>query len=349
MAEMPADRVVEQLRNAPLSKVTVAKEVVRLIGEFGGEAGFAWLRDLAKQDLHRDIRIAVLRALWDHLEHPDTWHILTEAAQSPDGQTLSGVVRIPAERLTADSRRRLVDLLAGLASHQDAMIRLMVLSRFAQMPIPDDEGRVIQAALASIAAPSIDERAIAASVIGANATADDAPQIVAAVSRVVGQRRALLDFVIGIAAGSLSNPPRRRRLARTATLVLEELRKDPLTAGLRLRLATGVLGMAGLEQELQRLVEERFPLEAVYHEASEAIHDLGRSTERSLLPALESRLALSDDPHQRLLALTALMAEARDHQRWNDARRVRLQGYRGDPAPLVAMRAQYFFEGDELM
>ena len=39
--------------------------------------------------LHRDIRIALLRALWDHLERPETWPILNEAAVAPDGRLVS--------------------------------------------------------------------------------------------------------------------------------------------------------------------------------------------------------------------------------------------------------------------
>ncbi|HVV99529.1 MAG TPA: hypothetical protein VHB77_04275, partial [Planctomycetaceae bacterium] len=137
MTELPPARVVADLQNAPMNKVTVAKEIVRLVGEFGGAAGFEWMLAQARRDLHRDVRIAVLRGLWDHLEHPETWTLLEQAAQSTDGQILNGVVRIPADRLSDESRRRLINLLAGLASHTDAVVRLAVLQRFIDLPIPD--------------------------------------------------------------------------------------------------------------------------------------------------------------------------------------------------------------------
>ena len=49
MAELPAERVIAHLQNVPMEKVTVAKETIRLVGEFGGSAGFDWLVAIAKR------------------------------------------------------------------------------------------------------------------------------------------------------------------------------------------------------------------------------------------------------------------------------------------------------------
>ncbi len=346
MAELPAQRVMADLHDAPMNKVTVAKETVRLVGEFGGAAGFEWLLGLAQHDLHRDVRIAVLRGLWDHLEHAETWAILAEAARSPDGQILNGVVRIPADRLSDAARRRLIELLVGLASHPDAIIRLAVLQRFIELPLPDSEGRLLQTALASLIAASSDERATAARVIAANATPADAPAIVAAVATMREQRRPLHDFIHAVAGQALMNAPTRRRLTPMARAVLEALRADPITGGLRLALSTGILGVVGFEQELQALLDGNFPISAIMPEATAAIEQIGHTTNRTKLPQLEARLAAAADPHLRLLAFHALLAQASDHNRWDETRRSRLIGYRNDPAPLVAIRAQFFFEAD---
>jgi hypothetical protein len=347
MADLPAERVIADLRGAPMNKVTVAKETVRLVGEFGGPAGFEWLLSCAKQDLHRDVRIAVLRGLWDHLDHPETWTFLAEAAHSPDGQILNGVVRIPADRLSEDSRRRLIDLLAGLASHPDAIIRLAVLQRFIDLPLPDSEGRLMQTALTSLSASSTDERTLAARVIAANATAQDAARIEAAVAKIREQRRPLHDFIRSITAEVLTNAPMRRRLAPMARAVVESLRLDPVAAGLRLTLAGAILGAEGFEGELQTLIDGKFPISAIVQEATAAMEHIAQTPSRTKLHQLESRLAQADDPHLRLLAFMALLAQARDHDRWDDPRRARLVTYRNDPAPLVAMRAQFFFEADK--
>ena len=347
MADLPAESVIAVLRNVPMDKVTVAKETIRLVAEYGGAAGFDWLLARAKQDLHRDVRIAVLRGLWDHLEHPEAWTLLAEAAQSPDGQILNGVVRIPVDRLSEGSRRRLIDLLAGLANHTDAIIRLTVLRRFIEMPLPDDEGRLIHAALALLTAASLDEREAAAKVIAANSTANDAVGIADVVARMLDQRRPLHDFVGFITARALADASYRRRLEPMARAVIKALRVDPITAGLRLNLASGFLGPEGFEQELQELAEIEFPISAIMQEATVVIEQFSQTSNRSKLPQLEDRWASSNDPYFRLLAFMALLAQSRDEKRWDDARRIRLTGYRNDPAPLVAIRAQFFFTADE--
>ncbi|MES2790650.1 MAG: hypothetical protein V4719_13650, partial [Planctomycetota bacterium] len=346
MAEMPATRVLTELRGTPLDKVTVAKETIRLIGEYGGAAGGDWLFEMAKRELHRDVRIAVLRGLWNHLECPESWAILAEAAQSTDGQLLNGVVRIPADRLTNNSRRQLIDLLTGLASHPDAIIRLSVLRRFIEMPFPDKDGRLIQVALKLLTAASPDERELATQTITANSTAVDAAQIADAIGKSRDQRRPLNDFVRIFTSEALVDAPRRRRLAPLARQVIAELRTDPITAGLRLTLAAAILGADAFDQELQQLVVETFPIAAVIQDASAAIEQMGNTINRNDLRQLEDRLVSSADPHLRLLAFIALRVQAGDHQRWDDARRDRLIAFRNDSSAVVAIPAHYCFDAD---
>ncbi|MBS0262307.1 MAG: hypothetical protein JSS02_10185 [Planctomycetes bacterium] len=344
MAEAPAQRVVSNLQNVSLTKVTVAKETIRLVAEFGGVAGFEWLIALARQDLHRDVRIAVLRGLWDHLEHSETWSVLTAAARSSDGQILNGVVRIPADRLSESARRKLIELLTSLASHPDAVVRLAVLQRFIDLPLPDTEGRLVQTALNSLAAASPDERKSAALVIAAIATPSEAPAIAAAVAQL--ERRPLRDFVVNVATQAATNGPIRRRLSPTARAVRDSLRADPITAGLRLTLTAGILGVEEFSQELQGMIDANVPVAAVAAEAIAAIEQFGQSAERTKLPHLEATLAESEDSNLRWLAFQALLAQARDHRRWDEDRCSRLSKYRNDPAPLVAICAQFFFDAD---
>ncbi|GER92265.1 hypothetical protein KDW_64270 [Dictyobacter vulcani] len=81
---MPEDEALKLLQDAPLNKITVAKEVVRLMGELGTEAAYQQLQAMQQQELHRDVRIALLRALWSYLERPETWESFRRAAQDPD-------------------------------------------------------------------------------------------------------------------------------------------------------------------------------------------------------------------------------------------------------------------------
>ncbi len=107
LSDLQAERVLELLRGVPLRKVTVAKEALRLAGEFGGPAAFSWLEELAGRNLHRDVRIALLRALWDHLERPAAWALLHQAGCRPGRPT--------AGRGVAYSRRQPVRCSSGAA------------------------------------------------------------------------------------------------------------------------------------------------------------------------------------------------------------------------------------------
>jgi hypothetical protein len=81
---IPVQQALAILRTIPFTKVTVAKEKVRLLGELPGEEAYQELLALDAQELHRDVRVALLRALWFHLERDETWHILEREARSTD-------------------------------------------------------------------------------------------------------------------------------------------------------------------------------------------------------------------------------------------------------------------------
>lgn len=84
LLQMPENQTLQTLRAVPLNKVTVAKEVVRLLGELSSSEAYQELLSWNERDLHRDVRVAFIRALWNHLEHSETWSILLSAATSSD-------------------------------------------------------------------------------------------------------------------------------------------------------------------------------------------------------------------------------------------------------------------------
>src|SRR4029079_2186662 len=98
-AELRPAEVLALLGKAPMGKVTVAKEVLRLTGEQAGEDASRLLLALDRSDLHRDVRIALLRALWDHLDRPEAWAIFERAAADPDWVLASRLADIPVARL----------------------------------------------------------------------------------------------------------------------------------------------------------------------------------------------------------------------------------------------------------
>jgi hypothetical protein len=135
--DMPPAAAVELLRQVPLRKVTVAKEVVRLLGELRSDAAYQLLLTLDSPTLHRDIRIALLRALWDHLERPETWQKLESAAHDADWILASRLADIPANRLSVTSEPRLCALLAQVLTRKEPEARLELLRRAPNLYLKD--------------------------------------------------------------------------------------------------------------------------------------------------------------------------------------------------------------------
>ncbi|MBN9167707.1 MAG: hypothetical protein J0I07_42650, partial [Myxococcales bacterium] len=128
-AELPRHEVLARLRAVPREKVTVAKEVVRLLGELGGEDAFAEILAFDIPQTKRDVRIAMLRALWGYLHMPAAWATFERAAADHDWVVASRIADVPMERLTEDAETRLADLLAQVLDRPEAELRLDLLRR----------------------------------------------------------------------------------------------------------------------------------------------------------------------------------------------------------------------------
>jgi hypothetical protein len=341
---MPPAHALELLRTVRPARVTVAKEYVRLLGELPVEGAFTELQRLDGEALHRDVRIALLRALWGHLERPGAWEILERAARAADAATMDGVVRIPADRLSGPSQGRLLALLAGALAHPEPSVRLQVLGRCAALPVPDPEQVLLPRLLAALASRAPDERRSAAAAVCATCKPPDAPLIARAVAGVLPDRRALVTAVAALQGAVGAD---RRRLAPVARAVLAALSPDPLTAGLRAGLAAAGLPWdewAGLLRGMAATGELHADTLAA---AAAGVSAWADRPDRGDLEKLEASLAAERDERLRRLALAALLAQARLPGGWNGERLQRLRAFRQDPAPLVAAAAAFTLPAEE--
>src|SRR5262249_42834540 len=143
-------------------------------------------------DLHRDVRVALLRALWGHLERPEAWQSLDRAADSPDPALMNSVVRIPADRLSEVPRQRLLAILLRLLDHPEPMVRLQVLQRFSSLPIADPQQVLLPALVRKLSSPLPDERQAAAVAVFSVCRVQDAALLGEAFDALLPERRALL-------------------------------------------------------------------------------------------------------------------------------------------------------------
>ncbi|MFP2934352.1 hypothetical protein ACLESO_56405, partial [Pyxidicoccus sp. 3LG] len=188
---MPPSRVLSLLAGVPLTKVTVAKEVVRLLGELRADAAYERLLELDGMNLHRDVRIAMLRALWDHLDREPTWAVFARAVEGSDWVMASRVGDIPADRLTEGSDRKLSALLGRVLARPEPEARIDLLQRAAWLSVRDTERTFLTACGARLASPYDDEVGAAMQAILHRSDERDLERLEGMLEAVAPDRRAL--------------------------------------------------------------------------------------------------------------------------------------------------------------
>ena len=344
LLEMLPAAAASILATIPLTRVTVAKEVVRLLGDLRTEGAYRELLTIAGEDLHRDIRVAVLRGLWNYLERAETWPLLEAAAVNPDPAIAAIVGRIPTERLSPVAEGRLVRLLAQLLGHPDARVRTAVLERCNQLPVTDREQVLLPRLVAALESALPGEYTLAASAITATYHGQDAPIIGQVTGRILSRRKVLKTLVDNLGEQAVTQ---RRQMLPTVQAVLQALLPDPLTAGLQAELAVAGLEVVDLAHFFNEMAGRGDLHEGALGAAIVAVQGIGYRSDAAQLALLEEALRSSPDPRLRRLALAALVGLAGSPQGWDDARLACLHQYRADPAPLVAAAAQFTFPPGE--
>jgi hypothetical protein len=337
LRDLPSARVIEVMRGVPLSKVTVAKEAVRMAGEFGGSASFGWFGELHRQDLHRDVRGALLRALWDHLDRPEAWTILDESVTSPDPGVVIGLARIQVGRASDAARGRVAALLRRLLDHPEPTVRIAVLNRLAAQPVPDPSRVLLGATLSSFASAIPDLRTAGLSAALAAATDADAPVFAAAFTKLLPQRRELATLVADFADTTRFFG---LRLLEVRTAVLAALEADPAVVRLQVQLAAARFAAEPYARWVLKLAGTSRWHAATQYETFEAFCRTLQPPEE--VEQAEAVWAASPDPAARWLALRALAWTAVNHG-WSEDRRERLRRYQADHSPFVADEAMLTF------
>jgi len=333
-SEMKRDRVLEYLRAAPTSKVTVAKEVVRLLGELGGRDSYDELLALDQRpDLHRDVRIALLRALWDHLERSETWPVFERAVAHPDWVVASKLADIPLGSVSATAQDRVVELLVRILGRPEPEARLDLLRRSAYLPVTDASRTFFRALLNQIGAPRPDEALAAAHAARTRMASSEVEAVVARLRELTPRR----DLFVALLPAFTPNAYSPAHVRQVAESIVTMLARDPLATVPYVRFAGQVFEWKQLAAVLEDLALRDF----LHSDAMVAAYE---AVARCVHPAsLESRFAKHENPRLRRLAVEALKHAAAQQNGWSRERREKLVAYRSDRAPLVAAAASYVF------
>jgi cellulose synthase operon protein C len=332
-SEMKRAEVLATLRAAPMTKVTVAKEVVRLLGDLGGPDSLAALLALDRPGTHRDVRIALLRALWDHLEEDAVWAIFERAAADPDWVVAGKLADIPLGRLSDTAEARVTRLLTSVLARPEPEARLELLRRSAGLPLRDTTRALFARLLAQLGTSDEVEATFALYAVLTRMNETEVDAVVAALAAQLPSRRRLRTFADALAPRL--GPYTRTPLLSVALGFLRHLRADPhvvpLYVALGARLWDG--------EELARVIADLSQRGLLYFEVLDALHAAVRTSVHA--PLLDLRLGQHADPRVRRLGLTALVAASAPKDGWTTERRARLDVYRADRSPEVAGPASF--------
>ncbi|MFN7145473.1 MAG: hypothetical protein ACK4YP_16990, partial [Myxococcota bacterium] len=341
LASVSADTAATLLLQAPRRQVTVAKEVVRLLGTLRGEAGYRALVGLSGTPLHRDVRIALLRALWDHLEREETWTVYEAAATGPDHVLASRLGDVPADRLTETSDRRLSALYARVIARPEPEGRIEALRRAPGLALRDRDRALFAACLARLDSLYVDEIAAAVEAVTRRLEEADQHAVAVAVPALAPNRRAL-GALLTRWRGHFPHQA-SRSLRAVFGAAVDALLPDPTLVSATLGDTFTVWGPAGFADRVEGVAERGHLHPTALRAARDAVDRADRPGAATLL----RRWHASPDPSLRFLALGALLREAAAAG-WSDDARAALATFQSDPDAMVAGEASWVLPPEEL-
>ncbi len=338
LLQMSPDQTLTLLSQISLEKVTVAKEVIRLIGELTTEAAFQKLLEVESRNLHRDARVALLRGLWLHLDREETWTILTAAAEDPDPALAIMAGRTIAPNRSPQVERKIIQLFIRVMQHPNPLVRVDVLHRLGTQSVQDADHALAEPLLERLSSSLEDEVRAASGAFSAYAR-QDADLAAEITRRLLPHRKALQMllsvFVSGLWAGN-------DEIKASGRAILNQLSTDPLTVNLRLDIGSAIFSIAEFAALIEQLSNAReLHAEAFMHALQylTSHRDLGTS-EAALI---EQRWRGDFNPLLRRFGLDILIGSTKSPLGWNSGTRALLETYRSDPEPLVAGAAQFTF------
>lgn len=117
------ERALASVLDRERLKVTVHKEVIRLLGSHRLPRAAELVEAQWARALHRDVRIALLHAVTSFLHQPWAWDLLGSAVADPDPELALVLTGLAPWNVPTAYHARFLRLLSGLARHPDTRAR----------------------------------------------------------------------------------------------------------------------------------------------------------------------------------------------------------------------------------
>lgn len=335
---MQVDEALKVLRSVTSRKVTVRKELARLLGDLPNRAGLPTLLERLQSETHRDVQIATYRGLWSHIEQDSAWQVLSLATELPDEAVGRSLVQISNRGLTALGRSRVENILLKLLTHPSRRVRFAVLQRLHISPIHEPSDSLFTACLEML--DSEPESSTAASAL--LATCRRRPERwEALLAESMPEKKKILRLVTALRI-SASYVMTRDLYLPVVDATLEQLAKEPAFTILRLELIASTQRTERLLTEFQESWTNGLASSALPFAWKGLLQAHGYRLDRSTYQAIASRWKSCEEDMLKRLALESLLEHAQQYG-WSDENRAELENYQNDDSLLVKLGAQFVF------
>ena len=340
-----AAQALEILRAVPRNKVTVFKEVLRLAGDTTSKEAFDWFCELESEDLHRDVRVALLRALWNFPEQDKTWEILRRTVASGDPVYADVAIRYPTASLSKMARKNLLHLFNDALQSSDLRSRIKTLSAISSSTLLDPEMLVFDSIKKSLASDADFECGNAAAAVATLYFGRRVLKLDSLLQAVISKPRNLRILMQQLQLRTLYQ---KNVYADDVRILCGLLSQHPVTAELKLNLAGSTLPMI---EFFSMLKEAENSKQLHYGVMESTIHILSENTRlgADYLSEIEAKLSAEKSESLRRLGLAALCGLGNSATGWTPERLQKLRSYRKDPALVVCSAAQFTLPSAELL
>ena len=338
LLRMPTSQALAILRNVPSAKITVAKETIRLIGDLKNRAAYQELLRWNALELHRDVQIALVHALNNYLDQPETWQIFERLLSHEETTVVKSLSTISLAGQPLSMHERLFRLLAALVEHPQLEVREEAIARCFYFHGTDRQ-RILVEPLTKALTSGIAQLRHAAikSLINMYAIKDSAV-IVGIVREHLLNRVVIYDLISTldrhVCTSKLYHP--------VGYALINELARDRFSTQLQIRLAGHCYTEQAWFDFVQQLQHQGLLNINNFRAVLEVVESVANRRWLAQPAQLESLFYQSSAAYLRRIGLAAFGFKTK-RLGWHPADYQRLAEYQADPDELVAVPAQFIF------
>lgn len=343
---MDSDTALRLLKSVPRERVSIFKEVVRLAGDTKTKSAFEWLSELEPADLHKDVRVALLRALWNFPEENQTWQIMRRSLSTGNAEFADTAIRFPANGLSEKSRTNLLHLYNDALQNKDANTRIRTLLQISVAPLLDPQFILAASLKDSLASSNMDECRSASWTISGLYAGRQSASINEYLEKIIDSPRNLRTFIQQV---QMRFAQQRNTFRADAESLCTVLKKHPKSVELLITLSGWTLPWTYLLVLLIELDKNSQLHFGAIQAASHILSMKARDADIAELDEVERKLKSQNSDNLRRLGLAALQGLANSSSGWTPELLERLRDYRNDQALVVSSAAEFTLPSAELI